>query len=102
MVNFLSGSSAPCLSTESGELRRDFAELVGTLVVGGDIVVGILAGQVEDPERGQRDGRLFDNPEHAAEFLLHLRTRAGDSSHSNKPTTHLPCVVKKLPLCCLP
>jgi hypothetical protein len=34
----------------------DFAELVGTLVVGPYVVVGILAGQVEDPQRGQRGG----------------------------------------------
>ena len=27
----------------------DFAELVGTLVAGRDVVVAILAGQVEDP-----------------------------------------------------
>ncbi|MBJ7425285.1 MAG: hypothetical protein JHD23_12440 [Akkermansiaceae bacterium] len=30
----------------------DFAELGGALVVGRDVVVGILAGQVEDPQRG--------------------------------------------------
>ena len=54
----------------------DFAELVRTRVFGGDVVVRILAGQLEDPQRGQRDGRLFDDPQHAAEFLLHLRTRA--------------------------
>ncbi len=55
----------------------DFAELVGPCVVGGDVVVGILAVQVEESQRGQRDGRFFNHPEHSAEFLLHLRSCAG-------------------------
>jgi hypothetical protein len=54
----------------------DFAELVGPCVVGSDVVVGILAGQIEYPQCSQRDGRLFDDAQHAAEFLLHLRPRA--------------------------
>jgi len=51
----------------------DLAELVGTCVVGGDVIVGIVAGQVEDPKRGRSEHR---QPPNLRPARLHRQRRA--------------------------